>query len=147
MRCLIVPLIVILTACGGAADSVSKVGGAGSASVISVSLNDAFTTVAPNGSEKVQLADARYFTPPASITALQGPYAGSNPGQYLHGKIVIGSEECVYQSTGITDTTLTKFACSAGLSSTVQLPAGTVIELVNYDASGYLLQADFSLVK
>lgn len=136
--------ISVLTGCG-TAESVAKVGG--NAPVIVVSLNDAFTLVAPNGSEKVQLTDSRYFTPPNAVNVVQGAYAGSNPGQYLHARLLVGSEQCEYQNTGINDPVLTLMFCSGGLGTNSYLPAGTVIELVNYDAPGYLLQADFNLVK
>lgn len=137
--------ISVLSGCGSSTQSITKVGGG--APVIVVSLNDAFTLVIPNGSEKVQLTDSRYFTPPSTVTIVQGAYAGSNPGQYLHARILVGSEQCEYQNTGINDPILTLMFCSGGLGANSYLPAGTVIELVNYDAPGYLLQADFSLVK
>lgn len=138
--------ISAMTGCGSA-ESIQKVGGPGSAPVIVVSLNDAFTLVSPNGSEKVQLTDSRYFTPPTSVTVVQGAYAGSNPGQYLHARLYVGSEQCEYQNTGINDPVLTLMFCSGGVGANTYLPAGTVIELQNYDAPGYLLQADFNLVK
>ncbi len=134
-----------LSGCGSGSQSIQKVGGG--APVIVVSLNDAFTTVAPNGSEKVQLTDVRYFNAPSSITIVQGTYQGSSPGQYLHGRLLVGSEQCEYQNTGINDPVLTLMFCSGGIGANTYLPAGTIIELVNYDAPGYLLQADFNLVR
>lgn len=146
--------LALLSSCG-AAQSISKDplptakigGGSNSPSLISVSLNDAFTTVAPNGSEKVQINDARYFTAPTSITVVQGSYTGSNPGQYLHGKLLVGDEVCEYQANGINVTVLSLQFCSGGIGVSTYLPASTVIELVNHDAPGFLLEANFNLVR
>lgn len=141
--------LFFLSACGPAAQSVPKQlpGGPDSPAIISVSLNDAFTTVAPNGSERVQLTDARYFTPPSSVTVVNGTYAGHSPGQYMHGKILVGAEECQYQATSISDVVLSLQYCSGGLGPNTYLPAGTEIELLNHNAPGFLLEANFVLVR
>lgn len=120
-------------------------GGPTAPSVIAVSLNDAFTTVTPNGSERVETTDPRYFTAPLAVNIVQGSYSGSNPGQWLHARIIVGSEQCEYQNTGINDPVLSLQFCSGGIGANTYLPANTVIELQNYDAPGYLLQADFYL--
>lgn len=122
-------------------------GGPDSPAIISVSLNDAFTTVTPNGSEKVQLTDARYFNPPNSITIVSGAYAGHAPGQYQHGRISVGAEQCQYQALSINDTVLSLRWCSGGLGPNTYLAAGSVIELTNFNAPGFLLEANFVLVK
>lgn len=136
---------VLFTGCGSGPADTPKVGGPGSPAVINVSLDDAFTTIPPNGSEKVELLDSRYFTPPASILVLQGPYQGSNPSQNLHGRLFVGIEQCEYLGTGITAQFLSLQSCSGSLAPNTLLPSGTVIELSNYDAPGFLLQTNFTL--
>lgn len=139
--------LLFLSSCGSSSPSAAKQlpGGPDAPSVIAVSLDDAFTTVTPNGSEKVELTDARYFTPPSSVNIVQGSYTGSNPGQYLHARLVIGSEQCEYEANGIAVTVLSLQFCSGGFGVNTYLPAGTVIELQNYDAPGFLVQANFYL--
>ncbi len=122
-------------------------GGPSAPNVIAVSLDDAFTTVTPNGSEKVGLTDSRYFTPPLAVNIVQGTYAGGNPLQYLHARLHVGSEQCEYQSTGVSDPVLSLQFCSGGVGPNTYLPSGTVIELENYDAPGFLVQANFTLVR
>lgn len=140
--------LVFLSSCGGATNSILKLpGGSNSPNVIPVSLNDAFTTVAPNGSEKVQTTDDRYFTPPSAINIVQGVYTGNAPGQYLHGRIKINAEHCDYQSNSINNPVLSLMYCTGGIGANTLLSNGAVIELENYDAPGYLLEANFNLVK
>lgn len=145
--------LVLLSSCGANTPNVHKSspnqvpGGSSSPYLISVSLNDAFSTVVPNGSEKIETTDSRYFTAPSSINVVQGAYAGSNPGQYLHGKLLVGSEVCEYQANGINITVLSLQFCTGGIGTNSYLPDGTVIELVNHDAPGFLLEANFNLVK
>lgn len=122
-------------------------GGPDAPSVIAVSLDDAFTTVAPNGSEKVELTDSRYFTPPSSVTIVNGTYQGSNPGQYLHARLLVGAEQCEYQANGIGLTVLSLQFCSGGIGANTRLSSGTVIELVNFDCPGFLVEANFNLIK
>lgn len=140
--------LAFLSSCG-AAPSIAKQlpGGPSSPSVISVSLNDAFTTVTPNGSEKVETTDARYFNAPSAVNVVQGAYNGSNPGQYLHARITVGSAMCEYQANGINITVLSLQFCTGGIGVNTLIPANTILELENYDAPGYLLEANFNLVK
>jgi hypothetical protein len=137
---------VLFTGCGASSPSIPKsVGGSGSAAVISVSLDDAWTSVTPNGSEIVQLADTRYFIAPTSLSLVQGAYSGGNPSQNLHARLLVGSEQCEYLALGTTASTLTLQSCSGGLASSTLLPSGTTIELSNYDCPGFLVQANFDL--
>lgn len=137
-----------LMSCAPAQQSAAKLpGGPDSPSAISVSLDDAWTAVTPNGSERVELTDARYFTPPSSINIVQGSYAGNSPGQYLHARLFVGTEQCEYQANGINITVLSLQYCSGGIGSNTYLASGTEIELSNYDAPGFLVQADFTLVR
>lgn len=122
-------------------------GGPDSPAVIAVSLDDAFTAVTPNGSEKIELTDSRYFTPPNAVDIVQGSYAGTTPGQYLHARLIVGAEQCEYQANGTTITVMDLQYCTGSLGANNFLPSGTVIELQNYDAPGFLLQANFSLTK
>lgn len=139
-------MIAYGTGCGKAASTAKQLpGGPDSPSVIAVSLDDAFTTVTPNGSEKVELTDARYFTPPNAINIVQGVYAGFNPGQYLHARIIIGAEVCEYQANGINLTVMSLQYCSGGVGPNTYLASGTEIELQNYDAPGFLVEAVFYL--
>ena len=139
---------LVLSGCGPAAQSAAKLpGGPDAPSVIAVSLDDAFTTVTPNGSEKVELTDARYFTPPSALNIVQGSYAGSNPGQYLHARLLVGAEQCEYQANGTSLTVLSLQFCSGGIGTNTYLPSGTVIELQNFDAPGFLVQANFNLTR
>jgi hypothetical protein len=137
----------LMYGCGSAGQSSPKqlAGGPTSSPVIAVQLNDMWNQVFP--SESVELTDARYFTPPSAITAVGGSYGGSNPGQYLHARIVIGSEQCEYQANGINETVFSLQFCSGGVGSNTYLPAGTQIELVNYDAPGILIEAHFNLTR
>lgn len=136
----------LMYGCGKAPSTAKQLpGGPDAPSVIAVSLDDAFTTVAPNGSEKVELTDSRYFTPPNAINIVQGAYAGSNPGQYLHARIYVGAEVCEYQANGINLTVMSLQYCSGGIGPNTYLASGTVIELQNYDAPGFLVQANFYL--
>lgn len=139
--------LMFLSGCGPAAQSAAKLpGGPDAPSVIAVSLDDAFTAVTPNGSERVELTDARYFTPPNALNIVQGSYAGSNPGQYLHARLIVGAEQCEYQANGIGLTVLSLQFCSGGIGANTYLASGTEIELSNYDAPGFLVQANFNLV-
>lgn len=143
-------LYTLLTYGCGAPQSQSTTklpGGPDAPSVIAVSLDDAFTTVVPNGSERVELTDSRYFTPPSALNIVQGSYAGGNPGQYLHARLIVGAEQCEYQANGITLTVLSLQYCSGGIGANTYLAAGTEIELSNYDAPGFLVQANFVLTR
>jgi hypothetical protein len=140
--------LLFFSACGPAGQSATKLpGGPDAPSVIAVSLDDAFTTVTPNGSEKVELTDARYFTPPSALNIVQGSYAGSNPGQYLHARLYVGAEQCEYQANGIGLTVLSLQFCSGGIGANTYLASGTEIELNNNDCPGFLVQANFNLVR
>lgn len=140
-------LATALSGCGPGSPINRLPGGPDSPAVISVSLDDAFTTITPNGSEKVQLTDNRYFNPPLAVNVVQGSYSGSNPSQYLHVRLYVGSEQCEYQANGISLTVLSLQFCSGGLGPNSYLPGGTIIELLNYDAPGFLVQANFMLVR
>lgn len=140
--------LMVLSGCGPAAQNAAKLpGGPDAPSVIAVSLDDAFTTVTPNGSERVELTDARYFTPPSALNIVQGSYAGSNPGQYLHARLIVGAEQCEYQANGIGITVLSLQFCSGGIGANTYLASGTVIELQNFDCPGFLVEANFNLVR
>lgn len=133
--------------CGSASQSQPKQleGGPASAPVISVQLNDMWNQVFP--SQSAQLTDSRYFTAPSSINAVGGSYAGDHPGQYLHARILVGEEQCEYQANGINETVFTLQFCSGGIGTNTYLAADTVIELVNYDAPGILIEAHFNLTR
>ena len=138
-----------LTGCGTQTTNIPKrlPGGLDAPYSITVSLNDAFTSVAPNGSEKVQTTDGRYFAPPASLSVVAGAYSGSNPLQYMHGKLLVGAEECQYEAVSVLAVVLTLQHCTSGLGSNTFVAPSTVIELVNHDSPGLLLQADFVLTR
>lgn len=131
--------------CGSSPQGPIPIGGPDSAPVISVQLNDKFNEVFP--SEAIQLNDARFFTPPSIINVVQGAYSGTNFGQYLHARITVSGVACEYQGNSIYAVTLTLQSCYGGLGPNTYLPSGTVIELVNYDAPGLLLEVQFNLVR
>jgi hypothetical protein len=121
------------------------VGGDDAAPIIAVQLNDLWHQAFP--SEAVEVSDSRYFTAPGVVTVVGGSYAGTNNLQYLHARILINSEQCEYQSSGITDSNLVLMFCTGGLQTGVKLPIDSYIELVNYDAPGFLLETHFNLVR
>lgn len=136
--------LLILSACGsGGGTSMPKTVG-GSAPVIQVQLNDLWNQVF--SSESVRLSDLRYFSPPSVVHAVGGAYAGGNPSQYLHARLKIDAWVCEYQANNVSSNALVLQSCAGGIVNNTQLPAGTIIELENYDAPGILLEVHFELV-
>lgn len=136
----------IIYSCAPATPSTIRVGGGDSPTpIIAVQLNDAWNQEFP--SEAVEILDARYFTPPSVVQVVNGTYAGNNPGQYLHARILVNNEQCEYQATSITATQLELQFCSGGIVANTLLPAGSFIELNNFDAPGLLLEVHFNLVR
>lgn len=145
-------LISLLTGCGCGAKSVPKQVLPSSPGPISVQLNDAWNQSFP--SESVQTSDARYFNPPSAVNVVQGVaqcWDGSaffnctGPEKALRARITFGAEVCEYQANNTNDTQLLLVSCGALPIAPVQLPAGTVITLDNYDAPGQLLEVSFTL--
>ena len=138
----------VLLACGKSEISphTIRVGGGNTpAPVIAVQLNDLWQQAFP--SEAVEITDIRYFTAPSVVRVVGGSYAGSAPGQYLHARLVVNNEQCEYQSYGINDYNLVLQFCTGGITTNAQLPENSYIELVNYDAPGYLLETHFNLTR
>lgn len=145
-------IISLLTGCGGAAKSVPKTLLPSSSGPISVQLNDAWNQTFP--SESAQTSDARYFTPPSAVFVVQGAAQCWNGSAFfnctgsekaLRARITFGADVCEYQANDTNQTALSLVSCGALPIAPVQIPAGTVITLDNYDAPGQLLEVSFTL--
>jgi hypothetical protein len=92
--------------------------------------------------------DASYsFTPPATLTIVQGTYSG-DPGWWLRASLWSGSLfNCYYVATSTSATTLTLDSCDSIPDHTqpTALPKGATILLSNVTAAGLMVEANFTL--
>ena len=138
-----------LTACGGAGVSGARVvGGPDSPSIINVQLN-AQMFQAANGTESVELADARYLVVPPEVKVVAGTFQChvDHPNcnnTVLRARLIFGNVICRYETGDITAASIPLLDCGTPNVS-FALVAGTVITLDPLYAPGLLLETSFNL--